>query len=496
MSRLENGLISLRVGATLLTAQLDFKVKIGEKLALEVLTPGDKPILQSLRNDQLKQLIDAAIRQTLPKQHSIAQLAKDIETLIAQKQLTKLPANIQSALKQLIQAFPDKSSVSQAAGLKQAFQQSGLFLEARLSGIGKNHAVNLNHDIKAGLLRLQTVIQQQLIKSPATSTQTTHATSYKQALPGSPFAGAANPSALQNFVIRADQTFTLINNAGTRISLLQNPQNLSSQLQQKPLVNILPPNTPAGATTTTSTTDLRIILAQTNASPTAATQPSSLLAGRSLLATLKQPGMMAQPGLASPLRMLDPSAFFVYPGMPFRLQNDQQDTRPSARFSRLDSLTKILTMFLKEADASLARIQHSQLSQHHVETEQKQSWLFELPIKNREAIDVFQFRLEKDAQNKNENDDDENTGWTINIAFNIEPLGQMYSKVSIHQKKVSVIFWAEQQDVADNFLQHMQTLQQDLENAGLIVTHINCHQGKPPEGKNHLSGTGVVNEKA
>jgi hypothetical protein len=222
--------------------------------------------------------------------------------------------------------------------------------------------------------------------------------------------------------------------------------------------------------------------------------------GRNLLTTLTPITApittTAQTELSSPMRSLNPSMPFIYPGMPFRIPTGQQETRPSERFSRLDSLTKILTLFLKDTDSSLARIQQNQLSQHLTEPEQKQSWLFEIPVKHRDSIDVFQFKLEKDAKNKNESSEDENTGWTINIAFNIEPLGQIYSKVNIHQKKVSVIFWAEQQETADNFLQHMQTLQRDLEDSGLVVAHINCLQGKPPESKDSAANMGVVNEKA
>jgi len=498
LSSVENGLVSLRIGATILTAQIEFNVKIGEKLALEVLTPGDKPILQSLRNDQLKQLIDAAIRQTLPRQQSITQLVKDIDILLSQKQLTKLPENIQSALKQLLQSFPDKNNISQAEGIKQAFRQSGLFLEARLSGLEKAHSVNLNTDIKAGLLRLQSAIQQHFLKSPITTQSGTHSTSYNNPAVVTTQAQTGLVTPQTPLLIRQGQTFTAINQSVTRFNFLQNPANLTAALSQKPISsspttqNTLNPT----ATTAPITTGPSALSPQAIHATNIQGLPASLMNARHLLTTLTQTAATGQTELSTTQRTLNPSMPYFYHGMPFRMHAEQQETRPSERFSRLDSLTKILTLFLKDTDSSLARIQHSQLSQHLTEAEQKQSWLFEIPVKHRDSIDVFQFKLEKDTHNNNESGEDDNTGWTINIAFNLEPLGQIHSKVTIHQKKVSVIFWAEQQETANNFLQHMQTLQHDLEDSGLVVTHINCLQGKPPESKDGALNMGVVNEKA
>jgi hypothetical protein len=182
--------------------------------------------------------------------------------------------------------------------------------------------------------------------------------------------------------------------------------------------------------------------------------------------------------------------------MPFRIGQDIDNSRPSARFSKLDNLTKILTLFLKDADSSLARIQLNQLSQSHVETEQKQSWLFEIPVKHKDAIDLFQFKIAKDHKHNQDESNDEQTGWTVNISFNVEQLGQVHSKVNIHQKQVSIIFWTEQQETTSTFQQHLQTLQHDLEDAGLMVTHLNCIQGKPPEPTDMPINNGVVDEQA
>ncbi len=206
---------------------------------------------------------------------------------------------------------------------------------------------------------------------------------------------------------------------------------------------------------------------------------------------------LTQTGTTTPLQNVINNSPYILPAhIAFRLNVESAENRPSARFSRLDNLTKILTLFLKDADSSLARIQLNQLSQHQIEPEQKQAWLFEVPVKHKESIDLFQFKIEKDnAKNQNESDE-EKTGWTVHINFNIEQLGQVHSKVSIHKKQVSIIFWTEQQQTTTAFQQHLQTLQHQLEDAGLVVTHLNCILGKPPEPQNAFINKGVLDEQA
>lgn len=525
LSNLENGLVKLRIGATILTAQLEASVKAGDKLTLEVISLGDKPLLQSVRNDSVQALVEAAIRQTLPRQQSLAQLLSHIEAFIQQKQLPSLPDNVQNALKYLYQSFPDRQTVSQAIGVKQAFSQSGLFLEARLSGQKTSLPVNINTDIKAGLLRLQQALQQHFSAPQNTgSPQTPLATSNTYS-PASVRTGADLPGPASNEVRPGISTNPALSVNRNSIAATLSPEKSAASVtpaQTSPAPTSTPAPTPAPLSTLTPASvnaELATKITPDRAVPPAAVQSSpatqtatvkpegsvsantvnttgTLTDSQRLMAGLSLP-TSTQASTASPLQQAINNSPYILPAhIAFRLNIESAENRPSARFSRLDNLTKILTMFLKDADSSLARIQLNQLSQHRVEPEQKQAWLFEIPVRHKESIDLFKFRIEKDQAKNQQSSDEENTGWTVHINFNIEALGQVQCKVNIHQQQVSIIFWTEQQETTTAFQQHLQTLQHELEDAGLVVSHLNCILGQPPEPQNAFINKGVVDEQA
>jgi len=508
LSNLENGLVKLRIGNTILTAQLEAKVRVGEKLTLEVISSGEKPLLQSIRNDSLQKLVEAAIRQTLPRQQSHAQLLSHIETFIQQKQLPKLPVNVQNALKNLYQSFPDRQTISQATGVRQAFLQSGLFLEAKLSGQPPANPINPNMDIKAGLLKLQQALQQHVNTTPTapparnpTAINNTYTPDSIRTAPES--AVSARPVTTSNF--------TPLGTISTKAPLTA-IQNLSPSVTLSPATGSTTTTILPGATTLDSTGKTIPVTPTTTPATQAAPQRSgqgvtpgnsntansatTLTNSQRLMTGLSLPGVTQQ-NITNPLQTAISNSPYVLPAhIAFKLNVDATESRPSARFSRLDNLTKILTLFLKDAESSLARIQLNQLSQHQVEPEQKQAWLFEIPVKHKESIDLFQFKIEKDKTKNQQDSDEEKTGWTININFNTEELGQVHSKVSIHEKQVSIIFWTEQLQTTTTFQQHLQTLQHELEDAGLQVGHLNCIQGKPPEPQNTYIKKGVLDEQA
>ncbi|HEC29827.1 MAG TPA: hypothetical protein ENI65_09615, partial [Gammaproteobacteria bacterium] len=161
-SNVESGLVSLRIGARLLMAQIDAEVEIGQRLALEVITSGDKPVLQGIRNDALAKLIEAALRSSLPKQQSHELLLSDIKALLQPRQAMRIPDAVMQAVRKLYLSFPDKNELNTFTGLKKAIRDSGLFLEPRLASQNRSDHLTLGSDFKAGLLRLQKAIQQQL----------------------------------------------------------------------------------------------------------------------------------------------------------------------------------------------------------------------------------------------------------------------------------------------------------------------------------------------
>jgi len=503
VSDVVDGLVQLRIGATLLTAQIDTEVRIGQKLTLEVIRSGEQPFLQPISQVRLQQLIESAIRSVLPKQQSQAQLLSDLVELVTQKQLATLPEKVQIAIKQLYQSIVDVSSLRSADAVRNAISNSGIFLEAKLTQ--NNNTVNsFNSDFKVNLLRLQQVLQQHAAlpdsaAKPTPETATTYTQANSQTLQ-SPFNRSGFIFLRQHYSQAPTGTFLrpdaqLISNTTASSGATQSTATQSA-------VNQLATNTVTG---TTGNSSLPI-------NPTTSSLPGIGLPGNT--ATPKPVvlvnGVPVNPGTNQTIPahislqhftpgqlpgMETRSTPFYPTAMPFKVDMNIESVRPSARFSKLDSLTKILSFFLKDVDASLSRIQLTQLTQQPIEPEQKPSWVFEIPIKNNNNLDLFQFKIEKEQHSHSEQEN-EKIGWTIQIAFNIEELGQVYSTISIHQKKTSITFWSEQIQTVATFNQHIQYLQTELEGSGLIVDQLNCIRGSPPANFNQSINKNILDEKA
>jgi len=127
--------------------------------------------------------------------------------------------------------------------------------------------------------------------------------------------------------------------------------------------------------------------------------------------------------------------------------------------------------------------------------ELKQAWNFEIPVRHDNKVNMFEFNIKKD--NKKTNDDDETSqGWSIQISFDMDPLGEVHSKIALLDKQVSITFWAEQQQTTETFRDHIKQLQDELLDAGLEIEQITCIQGHPPQDADEISGNIILDEKA
>lgn len=153
-------------------------------------------------------------------------------------------------------------------------------------------------------------------------------------------------------------------------------------------------------------------------------------------------------------------------------------------------LPQLLQALLRQVEGGLARIQLSQLASGSAEDDGKRSWLLDLPLRHGDQIDVLQIRIEEEHRRRNKHTE---TLWSVALAFELEGLGAIHARVSLSgdaadgkntNKKVSATFWAEQDHTAELFEQHMQLLQQRLQQAGLSVGNLATHHGTPPPADN------------
>jgi len=536
VSNVVDGLVNLRIGATILTAQVKTELEIGQKLTLEVIKLGDKPVLQLVAENKIQNQIEAAIRTVLPKQQNHAQLLSNLVEALSKNQLTRFPEQIQSVIKRLYQSLPDVNALKSADGVKSAINNSGLFLEAKLVQRSANTA--FNQDFKANLLRLYRVLQQQV---PLTSASGKPAQVTETNQPIRPGVQTSIQSSIQNLLKPSSQTVsqpTAQTSAAILDKTLSRATNQILNQSTSQLENRLPTQSatkhdyvfirqnfthiPTGSLIRTFVPE-QVTPAVNNQQappqpinrfflpakvspllPSAATQSSAPVPSTSvgnipihpsIIRTMPMNLILQQlsPELAATKNISLPLMYATH--IPFKADFNFEISKPAARFSRVDNLSKILSFFLKDAESSLARIQLNQLTHHNIESDQKPSWVFEIPIRHNNDIDLFQFRIQQENNNEDESDN-ENSGWTIQISFNITDLGQIYSNINIHQKLTSITFWSEQKQTIKLFQQHIQELQKDLEDAGLIVKQLNCIEGSPPASFTHELVNNILDERA
>ena len=142
------------------------QLKIGQTVFQEVTKAGTEPQFKTLGNKLLTltvqdKLITETLKQKLPIQQPpevfINQLIKNLP-LISKN--TNLPETLQRLAQHILQNLPAKNQLSQAKGIKQSINNSGLFLEAKLLQLESSLQLNIGADYKANLIKfLQTLKQ-------------------------------------------------------------------------------------------------------------------------------------------------------------------------------------------------------------------------------------------------------------------------------------------------------------------------------------------------
>lgn len=153
----ENSFALKLAGGQLLRAQTPNVLELGQILKLEVVKAGTVPelkiVVQELAVPPEQTAVAQALRQFLPKQQSLADVALSLRQFAA---LTAGKSDTVSiALNETLGALPSKDELMSAEGLKRGVGNSGVFLEAKLA----NPPVALQGDLKGSLLTLADALQ-------------------------------------------------------------------------------------------------------------------------------------------------------------------------------------------------------------------------------------------------------------------------------------------------------------------------------------------------
>lgn len=141
-----------------------------------------------------------------------------------------------------------------------------------------------------------------------------------------------------------------------------------------------------------------------------------------------------------------------------------------------DNPVQLLEGMKEQITQTLARIQSHQLSSLPQDSGVAQQFLFELPVKVGNKIDVLPFLIEEEEQNT-ATDDKNKKSWSVMLALDLDNLGEMQVKVALHDTQVSVNFWSTTAQTADLIARKQGQLKSELANEALELKSLHCHQG-------------------
>lgn len=161
---LREGVAPVRIGNGTYSAQIPFPVIKGERLLLEVADTNPLPILRPLRDSQPTDPVPQALRRLLPQQGGLSPALVRLEALLTAATAPDHhpPPAIMLAARQLLQSLPTRDAVVTEEGLREALNNSGVFLESKLLRAAPDAPPQIARDLKAGLLRLEQALEDHL----------------------------------------------------------------------------------------------------------------------------------------------------------------------------------------------------------------------------------------------------------------------------------------------------------------------------------------------
>lgn len=147
----------------------------------------------------------------------------------------------------------------------------------------------------------------------------------------------------------------------------------------------------------------------------------------------------------------------------------------------LKGLTHLRPELLQQTEAALARIHLNQLASLPRDGDHRLvEWLFDIPVRRGDAIDLWSVRLQRDAERQSDARQAAAAVWRVQLAFDLPGLGPMQAHVTLQGECISTRFHAERPETLPLVDSHLPELRRALLEAGLEVGTLDCHAGIVP----------------
>ncbi|MDC9725902.1 MAG: flagellar hook-length control protein FliK [Gammaproteobacteria bacterium] len=98
------------------------------------------------------------------------------------------------------------------------------------------------------------------------------------------------------------------------------------------------------------------------------------------------------------------------------------------------------------------------------------SWLFDIPIKDKQTLDLLQVQID---QHKQTSEDDDDT-WNVKLRLDTQNLGPVQATVTLQNDDVKVIIRAERQESANLLADNLVLLNEAMAKLGVSISHSSC----------------------
>jgi len=438
---LSNNLVELRIANQIVKADSPIKLAAGQPIKLLVEDSTNGLVLRIAQQASQVETLARAWRAALPKQQPITEVINNLVANLANNKVATSDNNnvanqLRSAIQTLVNNLPTVKNVSQAEGLRQAIQNSGVTLEAQLrNSIITGNAPRTDNNIKANFLRLaQAALQIQANTTSANTSTTTGAI------------GASAAGSKSNPI----DVYTSLLTAATKPGQ-QTDKLLSTS---RPLLPPLPLAPPSGESTTSTnrlTTALPALLQRFFSIP------SSTAAAQTQTTTSP---VTAQPTPAS-----------------------QQ------------IFSTMLVELLNQMESGLARIQQHQLSNMTSDDAIRHFLNLELPVFNGKTFDNIGIRFEWDKYQQ-DSDADKQHQWRVVLNFDFDEQGKTQAIIRAGQNEIHTDFKSENKQTQALFEKNKNMLEQGLQKHGLTPGQFTFSTGHIDLELTNLQDNNIVKTKA
>lgn len=145
----------------------------------------------------------------------------------------------------------------------------------------------------------------------------------------------------------------------------------------------------------------------------------------------------------------------------------------------------------KQIESSVARIEVNQSKAIVTHDNQFPIWSIEMPVKDKQDIDLLKFDIQADRDSKSDNE--EGQIWTVNLKINFENIGSVSARLSMIDKEVSATLWSENETLNELIDNNLPLLGKKIEKCGLSPGKIVCLEESPVEQEDRLPGNNLIN---